>query len=64
MAENLMNSSHKATNKPFRDNYDNMTWGGRIPKSTRVGGPMKDKSKYNRKRKHPDRIHPENNRDN
>jgi hypothetical protein len=22
MAENLMNSAHKATNKPYRDNYD------------------------------------------
>ena len=26
MAENLMNADHKATNKPFRDRYDNIKW--------------------------------------
>ena len=26
MAENLMNSSHKATNKQYRDNYDAIKW--------------------------------------
>lgn len=29
MAENLMNSAHKATNKPYRDNYDRI-FGNRI----------------------------------
>ncbi len=24
MAENLMNKDHKATNKPYRDNYDHV----------------------------------------
>ena len=27
MAENMMNSDHKATNPTFRKRYDNMTWG-------------------------------------
>jgi hypothetical protein len=27
MPENMMNSDHKATNKKFRDGYDNIKWG-------------------------------------
>ena len=42
----------RSTTPEYREGYDNMIWGGRIPKSLRVGGPMKDKKKYNRKRKH------------
>ena len=36
----------------YREGYENVIWGGRIPKSLGVGGPMKDKSKYNRRKKY------------
>jgi len=26
MSENLFNSNHKATNEPYRNNYENMVW--------------------------------------
>ena len=41
MAENLMNSSHKATNKQYRDNYDSIKWAKGDNKSNK--GKKKDK---------------------
>jgi len=36
MPENLMNSSHKATNQPYRDGYDAVEWDKRKkPKEVR-----------------------------
>lgn len=36
MAENLMNSDHKATNKNFRDGYENTSWEDKDDKSNSI----------------------------
>jgi len=41
MAENLMNSDHKATNKQYRDNYDSIKWSKGDDKTN--NGQIKDK---------------------